>query len=216
KHNRLCFYTPGNKRGPKSHRLKTRFANFQPFSNINPYEIVHIQYPEQRTHCIGDSPYPVSGAAYTQYQRTRNIDSISYPILGAACIQYHERLTPSVGNSSHSVSETTKVHNKFINQSTLSSSLFVHDELTSNHEKNIISCSNSSTSYPNNFFSLRTQLSYNNINSHGTTNTFIDQSSLSSYEQMLYYDQMQYDEQNITPSFNSLYPYKYDDYSSQS
>ncbi|CAG8638228.1 13253_t:CDS:2 [Gigaspora rosea] len=170
KYNRLCFYTPGNKRGPKSHRQKTRFANFQPFSNINPYETVHIQYPEQCTLCIGDSPYPLSGAAYTQYQLTHNIDSISYPILEVACIQYHELLTPNVGNNSDSVSETTKVQNN----------------------------------YPNNFFSLRTQLSYNNINSHGTTNTFIDQSSLYSYEQMLSYDQMLYDEQNIILSFNSL------------
>ncbi|CAG8523785.1 25427_t:CDS:1 [Gigaspora rosea] len=136
KYNRPCLYIPGNKRGPKRHRQNTGFANFQPFSNINPYEDAHNQYREQLTF---SSSYPTSEAAYTQCQLTPNIDSISYPI-PVVYTQYQEHLTPNVGNNSYQVSDITEIQNIFINQSTSSSSL-AHDELMSNNEQHIMSSS---------------------------------------------------------------------------
>ncbi|CAG8712786.1 26565_t:CDS:2 [Dentiscutata erythropus] len=191
KYNRPCIYIPGNKRGPKRHRLNTRFANLQPFSNINPYryEAAQIQYQKQ---LIGDSLYPEFGVDYTQHQLMPNIDGISYP-------------TPGIHVA----------YTQYQGQSNLSSSFFVHDELMPNNkQKNIVSSSISSTNGPNDLFSFRTQHSYNNnIDSYNITksfhNTFIDQFSLipSSF---VHDEQMLYDEQNITPFFNSfftLYPY---------
>ncbi|CAG8445806.1 16091_t:CDS:1 [Dentiscutata heterogama] len=215
KYSRPCIYIPGNKRGPKRHRLNTRIANLRLFSNIDPYryEAAHIQYQKQLT---GDSLYPELGIDYTQHQPMPNIDSISYPTPGihVAYSQYQGQLTPNIGNSSHPISETNDIQNKLVNQSNLSSSFFVHNELMPNNkQKNIMSSSNSSTNDPNDLFSFRTQHSYNNnIDSYDTTksfhNTFIDQFSLipSSFvhDEMLYDEQILYDEQNINPFFNSF------------
>ncbi|CAG8680353.1 16551_t:CDS:1 [Dentiscutata erythropus] len=207
KYNRCCIYMPGNKRGPK-HKQDTRFANRQPFSNIDPYE---AEYWKQFTLNIEDSSYPVPEAAYDQYQLMPSVDSNLYQIPSIAYTQYQEQFTSNIENSSHPLSETTDFQNEFINEPTLLSSSFDQDELMPNNEQHI-SSSNISTSNLDSFFPFTTQHSYNNIGFCDTIkasqNTFVDQSTLilSSFVH----------EQNITSSFNSLstlYPNIYSSFS---
>ncbi|CAG8550909.1 10486_t:CDS:1 [Cetraspora pellucida] len=147
KHNRLCVFIHGNKRGPKPRIQNTGLVNLQAFSNINPY-----------TPGIENSSHSVSRAFYTQSQHTHGIECYSFPtseiyieyqptpsaesysrLTSGVYNQYQEPLTQSSLDSLYPVLGTTKVfQNMFINQSSSTSSSFTHKEPTINIDPSTI------------------------------------------------------------------------------